>query len=394
MNPIVRIIRRYKSLPRLPLVDKLSFALWKGLGKRLMSKKIVDASGILLASRKEKPQRGKPAKSFEKLICVNGFTSSGSSAVIDLLSEYRNVTTCLSGTLSEDIVARSKKRFEYDLVRGAGGLYSLEHAFATQNIYERDASIRIYMALAEYFYINATDFFDNRFLNVTREFVRSLIDNETITPTGFDYCKHLTGLGTHSANFILGHDPKDEWEYLYYLKNITVEEYRKLARQYIYDMLKNVESEEYLVLDQGSADYNCDLKKAKDYFGEDSKHIFVWRDPRDVFTRRFNIRYTEGCIPHKVDDFIRWYRNFLPNFQNIKSDNMLLLRFEDLITKYDETKSQIEKFLNLDPKDHTHPLTLLKPAESQAYSIGIWKKYPYQDEIMKVKKELKEYCFE
>lgn len=395
MNCIDKLIERYDNLPKVPFIDKVRFAVWKHFFKKLVAKGIVDGAGILTVPRHEKPNRKAPRRTFKTLVSVNGFNWSGSSAVADLLQEYRTVTSSLSGTLDDSIEDRNKGRCEFDIVRAGCGVYSLEHLFETRNIFERDVCLRVFMALVEQLYNEAIgNFYDDKFIELTRSFIKKLLATEVKSPTGFDYAPQLRALGTRAANLVLGHASNDQWQYVYYLKDMTVSEYRTIAREYIQALLRTVESEDFLVLDQGCADCSADIDRFVDYFGP-LKTIWCYRDPRDIFAaaQRARLNREEGNVPNDPIAFVKWYRRALEHFLDLKHASFLMFRFEDLIMDYEKTVSMIEKHLGLRPEDHISPKKYFVPAKSFAWSIGLWKNCPEKDAIAYIKNELADFCY-
>jgi len=393
MRVVSSFLKRYSHLPNVPFCDKVRFAIWKYLFKQLIERKIVDGAGTLNVPRHKKLNRPRPRKTFKTLVSVNGFNWSGSSAVADLLQEYKTVTSSLSGTLDDTVEERNKGRCEFDIVRAGCGVYSLEHLFKTRNIFERDVCLRVFLALVYKCYTEANgNFYDDKFIELTRNFLKKILETEVKSPTGFDYAPHLAALGTNAANFVLGHSPEDKWQYVYYLKDLSVEAYRRVAHEYITSILQTVESEDFLVLDQGCVDCSADIDRFIDYFGP-LKTIWCYRDPRDIFSVAQLYRDREGNVPHEPDAFIAWYKRALEPFAGIKHDSLLLFRFEDLIMDYDKTVSQIEQYLGLSPQDHVWPKKYFIPKESFVRSIGRWKDHPNRNEIEYIKRELKDYCY-
>ena len=395
MNMIRSFLARYENLPKVSFPNKVRYALWKHLFRQLTARNIVDDVGVLKVCRHPKRNRPVPRRTFKTLVSVNGFNWSGSSAVSDLLQEYKTVTSSLSGTLDDSVEQRNEGRFEFDIVRAGCGVYSLEHLFETRNIFERDVCLRVFMSLVEKFYNEAIgDFYDDKFIELTRDFIRKLLATEVKSPTGFDYAPQLAALGTHSANFVLGHDSNDKWQYVYYLKDLTVSEYRAIARDYILSILRTVESEDFLVLDQGCADCSADIERFVEYFGP-LKTIWCYRDPRDIYAaaQQARLNNEEGNVPNDPVYFVEWYLRALKPFVGLKHDALLLFRFEDLIMEYEKTVSMIEKYLGLRPEDHVFPKKYFIPSESFVRSIGLWKNWPEKEAIAYIKKELPQYCY-
>ena len=80
--------------------------------------------------------------------------------------------------------------------------------------------------------------------------------------------------------------------------------------------------------------------------------------------------------------------------RNEKNDQRVLrINFEDLILQYDDTKKTVFDFLDIDGSDHVNKFKYFDPNVSNN-NVGVWKKYKNQDDINKIYKELKEYCYQ
>jgi hypothetical protein len=378
--PIRKIVDRYRHLPRIAFADKVRFAIWKHLFRTLQQRGIVDGCGELVNARFAKQALAAPDSTFKRLIFVCGFGWSGSGAVADLLREYAPVTRIPA---------------EFDLARVAGGLFSLEHAFETQSIFEREAAFRLFLSLVDYIYVNSVSFYDDSFLTLTREFIEKLIAYTADSETGFDNCPHLRALGTRGVRRVWGPPKGSGTSPVFFLKDMDVKTYRAHAAAYIRSVLQRVESKECLLLDQGCADSSADMDRFADYFGP-FKAIYSYRDPRDVFAAARVARSrgeSRGHIPGDVGDFVMWYRRALAPFKGVQHPNLMLLRFEELVLDYDQKVSEIERFLGFSKSDHVAPRTRFVPEESCAVSMGLWREDPDQDAIRFIGDQLTEYCF-
>ena len=380
MSLLSRIVDRYKHLPQVDFADKVRYAVWKHLSRLLQEHRIIDGTGELMESRFHKGRASSPRFTYKRLIFSCGFGWSGSGAVGDLLREYAPVTSI---------------PIEFDLARAAGGLYNLEKAFDTCNIFERDAVFRIFMTLVDSVYTNSREFYDDRFLDETKSFLEGLIDYVTKSSIEFEHCPHLRALGTRAIRRIFGLDSIVNEKSIFFLKEMSVLEYRKLAAKYIRAILSQVEARDCLLMDQGCADCSADLDRFGDYFGP-FKAIYTYRDPRDVFASAYlacQRGEERGHIPSDPAVFVRWYKRALEPFRGISHPNLMLVRFEDLVIDSDKVIQQIESFLGFTKSDHVHANTLFVPEESCAVSMGLWRDFPDQNQIHYIGERLSEFCF-
>jgi hypothetical protein len=144
------------------------------------------------------------------------------------------------------------------------------------------------------------------------------------------------------------------------------------------------------VLDQPFSPNNPE--KSFPYF-ENPAAIVVDRDPRDLylyekFYRRPHKR--NGLFPTDVEGFVSVYRNLRENMPYLKSNNVLNIRFEDMIYEYDRTTKKIVDFLDL--KEHSHPKTIFKP-EISASNTRLFDVFNDKENIHYIERELPEYLY-
>ena len=154
------------------------------------------------------------------------------------------------------------------------------------------------------------------------------------------------------------------------------------------DIIAEGESDKMLVFDQLIPTGHCtEFMEMLD----DSRMIVVDRDPRDVFVRGLIWPF----IPtDNVDDFICWFKTIRENSYHyvLENKNVLLLKFEDIIYKYDEYVPQIEQFLGLQSSQHSAPKTQFIP-EKSARNTMTWGKLP-KETVNRIEAELGEYCYD
>ena len=335
-----------------------------------------------------------PKHTYKHLISIQGVTGhSGSSAFFDLLSEYENVTPF--GIYDpHGSCCKNASYGEIDFLRRYGGVFDLESAFSSKNSNIRDFKLKNFITLLEYSFTH-NDFYNKKIIELTYEFIDSLVDFKLKTDTGCD--ENLAfifkkGFKSDYANLrtpYLFEHKKDR--YLYYLKNITPDEYVKLAREYIIKCFNTIESKDYLVLDAVLGEGSADFEKLEKYVGE-YKIISSMRDPRDVYTAGFIVPCS-NWVPHNPRDFVKWYKFHGLPYINGKHKNYKLVRFEDLILNYDKTVAEITEFLGLDESLHKHKKQYLNP-EVSIKNVGTHKKCPDQEGVEYIHQELKEYCYE
>ena len=332
---------------------------------------------------------------YKQLICTTGFGHSGSGAVLDYLAEFSNVTTYGYHDANSTGYTKKNDYGEIDIFRAAGSVMDMEKSFNYSNYFNDDLTIKYFLTVAEFFYRKGY-IYNDYFWKLTKEFVNNITDIKIKTNNGFEGLYFLQFLSpqkeyTNLKSPIL----KDAYlndRYIYYLKNLTILEYRKIAKEYITKFLKSIESKEFLVCDQMLTTSKPETERKIDYFG-DFKQICVYRDPRDIYVTGINLN--EGWMPHNPVDFVKWfYHRGTPAYLDAPPHpNRLMIRFEDFVLKYDETSKIINDFVGISEKDHIHKKEYFNPAIS-INNIGLYKNYENQQEIIYIQKELQKYCYE
>lgn len=393
MNVLSKICGRIKNLSSIGLGNLLMYIVVRCVSSVLQRRGVTDTAGNLLVQRRQKAYFVKSPRTYRTLVSVGGFGWSGSSAVVELLREYSGVTTQYTGVASNPALQPKARCFEFELARAAGGLFNLEHVFATRNFFERDAAVRIFCALAERLYLDSSAFYGDDFVELTKEFLSGIIVGKGVNEGGgFDYCHHLSTLGTSATDRFIGKPDDIRKKYLYYLKDIDIAEYRKRARDYLTEVLRRIDSEDCLVLDQATSDDCFDISRYREYFGP-IKTVFVWRDPSEVYAASQMYENNEAFFPKAPDEYVVWYREVLQRALSTKHDMWLAVRFEDLLYSYEEQVSRIERFLGLRPECHVRKFSSFVPEQSIARSMGHWRRYPDREAIQTIREGLKEFCY-
>ncbi len=154
---------------------------------------------------------------------------------------------------------------------------------------------------------------------------------------------------------------------------------------------RNGNNEGFLLLEQLIPTTN--IKKCMRYFS-DIKVIIVDRDPRDVYIT--HARCNMHVLPYDVDKFCESY---VDSRRNIKfelegmQDQVLFVKFEDLIYKYDTTTDNIKKFLGIDESDHLYPMAVFDPNVS-ANNTKQWLNFPeYRYNCDLIEQKIPEYLY-
>lgn len=305
-------------------------------------------------------------------IIAAGYSGTGSSAIVHLLSEYEGVTPCINGS------------YEHVLFYIPDGLFDLEDRLLNNNsIHMSDGAInRFYIAMKR---LNDYDFgwfggykkrYGNQFMEAVNKFVERITQFKMpgYWSDDFSYYRSIQGIAIDIGKTVLG---KNVNQFGYKLNKkgdgivrysfISAEEFYCSAQEFVNDYIAMISNnaEEDIVLDQILLPHN--LFRMKNYF-TDSKSIVFDRDPRDLYVLSKyvwpKIAGSAQLFPITPEEFVDFYRG-LKSAEKVENDpNVMRLHFEDLIYRYDETVMSIEHFLDIDRKRHISSKTRFVPEKS------------------------------
>lgn len=303
----------------------------------------------------------------KQIISVQGFGYSGSGAIVDVMREYE-CNRVWGGYDIENTPVDSKKeikqqpRAEIDIMRLSGGILELEKLITEQNVFIKDAAIRRFISLVDSWLALQSDnaiILSKGFKNAIKQFLGSIIDFKIPVGNKNPYNYHLYKNSLTSNN------------YIFFLKEITVMDYQKYARSFLENIFKLGGGKDILVLDQFCMDFNLDMNNLLKYVNN-LKVIQIYRDPRDVYMTACE-HNVEWIPTNSIEEFVKWYKICHKCIDNKKSnEQLLIIRFEDIVNDYDNTIDIIQKFTNITHSQHVNKLKFFDPAISKK-NIGIWR---------------------
>lgn len=302
-----------------------------------------------------------------------GYSGTGSSALVHLLSEYSNCTTGKLG------------KYEHILFYTPNGLFDLEDRLLRNNsIHGADGAISEFLRAMKR--LNDNDFvwfgslkrlFGDRFLKIVEEFVDELIDYKIPGYWSYDLQLQPSVLRQikHTAKRILGKDVRrfgckmtqtGDGYILYSF--VTPERFYRAARKFVaaYIAMVSDHSDQCFICDQLFQPHH--LNRMRNYFypGE-AKAIVVDRDVRDMFVLGKYVWPSMGmpmAFPKKPAEFAHFYQSLISSAQVVQTEDILPIHFEDLIYKYDETVEKIEAFAGCSIGTHDGARTVFVPENS------------------------------
>lgn len=335
---------------------------------------------------------------MNKIIVPTGYMGSGSSAITDLVSEFKNCKN-------------EFKSYEYILLHCPNGLFDLEDRLLMgNNAIRSDEAIRTFQNQMKKLYDkkfwwvgNYKKIIGKNFMDITNEYIDSLVNlnykgywymhEEVNTKIFFKLLmrKPLKVLTLNKIKFNKVLKYKDGMK----ICLPTKEEFYEKSKKYIYKIIEEISrGEENIILDQFLLPFN--LHRVDNYFDDKLKVIVVERDPRDVFIlNKYIWQKKQICVPMPLEanEFCEYYRRMRKSEKKYNSSKVLKVKFEDLIYNYDDKLKEITRFLGFEEKDHINKKTRFNP-ELSIRNTQLFSKAIYKNEIQIIEKELKEYLYD
>lgn len=324
----------------------------------------LDSSKIFYGDLNEEKLSSKNNHQYKNLVAIDGVGFSGSSALGDFLGEFSNCTSLGGVDVRENPERGIENSYEIDFLRDPGSLIDLERICYTNNGRLRNNAVHQFIKVCHQYYQGDIPFFDEYFYECSKQFLKNIIS--------YAY--------KDSPNHIC-----------YYPKRLSLNEYRKYAREFMTTVLKNIPSKENLVCDCLASVGRPDFGIVKEYLG-DCKVLMNYCDPRDVYARA-RLQPGNDWVPVNPEIFVQnWKENVIPALTD-KDANLLVTNFDDFCNGYDTQAKKIMDFLGLEEKDHTNKFKYFDPKVS-INNTGVWKKLENQQPVEYIFENLREFCYD
>jgi hypothetical protein len=338
---------------------------------------------------------------MRKIITTTGYGSTGSSALTDLLSEFETVD--------------SLGDFEFTFLSTVNGMRDLEYGLFELNSRRNiDIYIKNYIQEIRHKSKDVSDnyekWFHGHFESTSMDFLDKIIDiewrgynlrdirNETVLIRTLYYLerfyqKKILRLNESSAEFYTRYMKKKRYYACPGSREIFYKHVRNYTRELMSYLSQHQGKQDYLVMDQLVPE--TDTQHYLNYFDE-LKVILVDRDPRDLYLLQKH-EYHEMFIPYRnVESFVKWYRMVRECKRNEEHHDILKIKFEDLIYRYDETTKKVIDFAGIDVSLWHRRRKVFDPDLSIKNTN---KKLIYiskndKEEIAYIEKHLSSYCYD
>lgn len=320
-------------------------------------------------------------------ICVVGYGWSGSSAVVDLLKEFK-------GNWDPDA--------EFFILTNPHGVVDLENVlFERWDAHNVDIAIHDFLEFARFINNNEGKFqrgcnydkyFHGKFMEATKAFIDE-ITNFRFNSYWWIYnfrMPYLKWLAKKIANKII---PQEYIETMYFA-DLDKDTFYQAVKRYmnrLVEIISDGNECRNIILDQAVQPQHP--LKAFDYF-DNVKVIIVDRDPRDIYCDMVELERLVGrdiAVTHDATKFVKWHKKYREN-RELKNDRILRIQFEDLVLHYEDTVKQIVDFIGDEAMVQIEKLKHFDPAVSRK-NIGKYLNFARQDEIQILEQELKEFLY-
>ncbi|WP_031492589.1 hypothetical protein [Succinivibrio dextrinosolvens] len=332
-----------------------------------------------------------------RFITCSSYYGTGSSAITDFVSEFDNVYSFTNE--------------EFRFIQDPDGISDLEfNLVECFNRHNSGHSLKRFKRLVDFYSGNVfgkkySNFFGDNWKKVSYEYIDSLIDFSyhgwwmyDLYDRGpfFYFRKRIINKILHLTLWRNNHDRvlntmKNE---VTYCSHPSEEKFLSLTREFIYKLFSSVnfDSKDIVLVDQLLPPNN--LNRYLRYFDNNIQTVVVDRDPRDLFVLDKYV-WKDGIIPNDPDIFCKWfeYTRSHRKTENLNTDQIHFIRFEDLIYDYDNTTRELIDWLKLDSSLHSRPRQSFNPDYS-IKNTKVWRKIPEcKNEIKIIENKLSEYLY-
>ena len=334
---------------------------------------------------------------MDRIIVPTGYMGSGSSAITDLVSEFRDCQN-------------EHKSYEFVLLHCPNGLFDLEDKLLRgNNAIRSDEAIRNFELQMNKLYDkkfwwvgNYKDVVGSDFKSLTENYINNI---QQFNYPGYWYmheevdAKMFFKLFIRKLFKILTSNKLKFKKVLKYNDGMRIsfikdKDFYKYSHDYIYSIIEELSrGKKNLILDQFVLPFN--LFRIDNYFDDRLKVIVVERDPRDVYVLNKYIWPLRGItvpMPTEAEEFCEFYQKMRESEKECDSNKILRVKFENLVYNYDSELERVMKFLGFTSKDHINKKARFNPDVS-IKNTQLFRKEEYKEEMEIIERKLKKYLY-
>lgn len=330
-----------------------------------------------------------------KIISCASYHGTGSSAITDYVSEFKNVFS-----LTDE---------EFRFIQDPDGISDLEYNLVqNHNRHNSGHSIKRYKKLVDLQCGNILKkgyepYFNGKWKELSYKYIDELTDftfkgwwqYDLINSGKWFYFRKRIINKLLRLTFWKNQPPlrrynsmKNEITYCGYPSE---EKFLASTKNYIKNLLcaANTENKPIVMVDQLVPPSN--LNRYLRYF-DDIKVVVVERDPRDLYLLGKYV-WRSTLFPIDVEKFCQWYRYTRKHrdYEVYNPEKVMLVQFEDFVYNYDEVVGKLNRFLCLDEQMHIDKMKKFNPENSKK-NTKLWLNYlKEKTEIEYIEKMLCDY---
>lgn len=330
-----------------------------------------------------------------KIVTSASYYGSGSSAVIDFLSEFSSV--------------RPMTNYEIRFAHDPDGLRELEFNLVENfNRHNSGHALKRYKKLVDYYGDHKLvrryePFFDNKWKTLSYEYIDSLTDFTFDGGWQYDYYdrgpwfEFWHKLPDRILQRTIWRHKSDKHfsldKFVTLASHPTEEKFLECTRNYTDKLMQAANKENYPIMLVDQLMPSSNIKQHMRYFNNLVTFV-VDRDPRDVYLLA-KYEWNDMIVPKDIDSFCKWYAycRSTQKQEVFDNENIVFIQFEDFIYKYEETAEKVMKSLCLDASQHTEVKKYFKP-EVSIKNTRYWIQHPEcQPEADRIAEKLPEFLY-
>lgn len=331
-----------------------------------------------------------------RIVTCSSYYGTGSSAVTDYVGEFESTT--------------SLGEYEFRFLHDPDGIADLEYNLVwNHNRHNSGHAIKRFKRLVDFYAGNRLikryePFFSNRWKEIAYRYLDSLVDfsykgwwQYDLLDRGlsFYYRKLLVNklyklvLGKNNER-VLNVLPNE----VTYCSRPTQECFDAKTKAFLNELFQaaNIYNKPILMIDQLLPVSN--LNRFEKFF-DDLRVVIVERDPRDLYILEKYV-WKGNVIPtDDVQTFCKWFKYTRAHrkVEVLCDEKVMLIHFEDLIYRYDQTSVKIRDWIGLKEEDHVYKKQKLNPQESMK-NTRLWLQYDIGEDQKIIETELAEYLYD
>lgn len=384
------------------MFTKRKYKIWKHLTKSLVAvpsfrQILSDALNVEInkAASCNDEKRIYDISTLSHIVCVQGYTYTGSSALIGFFNEFDNVMVVGNPETSWSKSSVSTPTSECRFFANSSFFDLLSAYESNASLEECDFCIKRFVCAVNSAYRQKKcweweylpELYGENFRQITHDFLSAIIDMDSSTEELMKHREFPHTLSDHAYDDCSFVEGEGQGRYIFYrFKKIDKQQFANIVSRFVLDFFAIIGGKDYVVYDWLLPD-DC-LERLNHYMKHPIKQVCVIRDPRDRFISAFK----SGCFLSPVaEDYCAEYTKLLDS--SCSNEYRLVVRFEDLVLKYDETTRIIMNFLGMSQENHVRSREVFDPYLS-VKNIGAWRAYTNRGLMDKMKSLLDAYCFE